>query len=74
MNGLTGGHFSTFLFALRAILHGWTVREKHIIVQLPPHSLGDGRIECCDNCPDATVRNGRLQPVCLADLREEVPL
>ena len=74
VNGLTGGHFSTFLFALRAILRGWTVREKHIIVQLPPHSLGDGRIECCDNCPDATVRNGRLQPVCLADLREEVPL
>ena len=74
VNGLTGGHFSTFLFALRAIVHGWTIREKHIIVQLPPFSLGDGRIECCDNCPDATVRSGRLHPVCLCDLEEEVAL
>ncbi len=74
VNGLTGGRFSTFLFALRAIVHRWTVSEKHIIVQLPPHGLGDGRIECCDNCPDATVRNGRLHPVCLGDIGEEVQL
>ena len=74
VNGLTGGRFSTFLFALRAIVHGWTVSEKHIIVQLPPHGLGDGRIECCDSCPDATVRNGRLHPVCLGDIDEEVQL
>ena len=72
--GLTGGRFSTFLFALRAIVHRWTVSEKHIIVQLPPHGLGDGRIECCDNCSDATVRNGRLHPVCLGDIDEEVQL
>ena len=74
MNGLAGGRLSTFFFALRAIVRGWSVLEKHIIVQLPPHSLGDGRIECCDNCPDATVRNGRLHPVCLGDIVEEAPL
>ena len=74
VNGLTGGRLSTFLFALRAAVCGWTVREKHIIVQLPPHSLGGGRIECCDDCPDATVKNGRLHPVCLGDIGEEVPL
>lgn len=74
VNGLTGGRISTFLFALRAIVRGWIVSEKHIIVQLPPYSLGDGRVECCDNCPDATVRNGRLHPVCLGDIEEEVSL
>ena len=74
VNGLTGGRISTFFFALRAIIRGWIVSEKHIIVQLPPYSLGDGRVECCDNCPDATVRNGRLHPVCLGDIEEEVPL
>ena len=74
VNGLAGGRLSTFFFALRAIVRGWSVLEKHIIVQLPPHSLGDGRIECCDNCPDATVRNGRLHPVCLGDIGEEAPL
>ena len=74
VNGLTGGHLSTFFFALRATLAGWTLKEKHIIVQLPPYSLGDGRIEFCDNCPDATVKKGTLRPVCLGDISEDAPL
>ena len=72
LNGLLGGRFSTLVFALRAIFAGWTVREKHIIVQYPPRSLGDGRIEFCDSCPDASVKNGRLSPLCLADAKVEV--
>ena len=71
LNGLFGGRFSTLVFALRAIVAGWTVREKHIVVQYPPRSLGGGRIEVCDNCPDATVRGGRLRPLCLADTGAE---
>lgn len=74
LNGLTGGHLATFLFALRSVLRGWRLVEKHIIVQLPPYSLGDGVVEICDDCPDATVRNGRLHPLCLGDLKWEVPL
>lgn len=73
LNGLLGGRFSTFVFALKAVLHGWRLREKHVVVQLPPYSLGRGRVEICDNCPDATVRNGRLHPLCLND-HEEVPV
>lgn len=69
INGLLGGHLSTFVFALRAILFGWTVLEKHIIVQYPPRSLGDGRIEFCDSCPDATVKDGRLSSLCLGDTK-----
>ena len=72
LNGLTGGRLSTFVFALNAIVRGWTLKEKHVIVQLPPHSLGDGRIEFCDGCPDATIRNGHLNPLCLGDIPEEV--
>lgn len=74
INGLTGGHLSTFFFALKAICRGWKVIEKHIIVQLPPHSLGNGQIEFCEDCPDATARNGRLSPLCLGDIGEEVYL
>lgn len=74
LNGLLGGHFSTAVFALRATCHGWTLREKHIVVQLPPYSLGDGRVEICDNCPDVSVRNGRLRPLCLADVDVEVTI
>ena len=72
VNGLFGGHLSTLVFALRAICAGWTVHEKHVIVQYPPRSLGDGRVEFCDSCPDATVKNGRLSPLCLADSGLEV--
>lgn len=28
----------------------------------------DGTIEYCKDCPDATVRNGKLVPVCMADI------
>lgn len=70
-NGLTGGHFSTALFAMKAIIHGWTLLEKHIVVQLPPYSLGDGRIEFCDSCPDVSVRDGKLNPLCLNDVNVE---
>jgi len=68
LNGLTGGHFSTSLFALKSIIHGWTLQEKHIVVQLPPYSLGNGQVEFCDSCPDASVRNGKLNPLCLNDV------
>ena len=67
VNGLFGGRLSTLVFALRAIFAGWTVREKHVVVQYPPRSFGDGRVEFCDSCPDATVKEGRLSPLCLAD-------
>jgi len=36
--------------------------------QQPPSLHGDGGIEQCDNCPDATVRNGQIIPLCLADI------
>lgn len=74
LNGLTGGRLSTLGFALRATFAGWRVVEKHIVVQLPPYSLGDGRIETCDSCPDATVKDGRLRPLCLADVNVEVEI
>jgi len=68
INGITGGRIASFLFTLRAIVANWTVREKHIIVQYPPLSLGGGRVEFCDNCPDATAEGGRLRLLCLSDI------
>jgi len=67
LNALTGGHLSAFPFALRAILLGEQLQDKHIIVQLPPFRLPDGRLEWCDDCPDATLKGGTLQPLCLGD-------
>ena len=45
------------------------VRLHFIAIQVPPELGPDGEIAViCQGCPDATVRNGRLVPVCVADL------
>ncbi len=45
------------------------VRLHFIAIQVPPELGPDGQISViCRSCPDATVRNGRLVPVCVADL------
>jgi organic radical activating enzyme len=38
-----------------------------IIIQELPRQLPDGRYDNCANCPDATVRNGKIIPVCYVD-------
>ena len=67
-NALTGGFMSGFLFAARAIFRGEKLQDKHIVVQLPPFRLPDGRLEWCDDCPDATLKDGVLHPLCLSDV------
>jgi hypothetical protein len=45
------------------------VRLHFIAIQVPPELGPDGQISViCRSCPDATVRKGRLVPVCVADL------
>jgi molybdenum cofactor biosynthesis enzyme MoaA len=38
-----------------------------LIFQQSPRKLSDTAYEICRDCPDATVRNGEMVPVCLAD-------
>ncbi len=48
--------------ALRAL------RFQYIVLQMPASACtGEKEIEMCYHCPDATIRNGRLTPVCIAD-------
>ena len=45
------------------------LRAQFITIQAPPElDFASGRASICRHCPDATVRNGRLVPVCIADL------
>jgi organic radical activating enzyme len=56
----------SFLGMLAAGVGG--IRFHFIVIQTPPEVDEAGRlISICYHCPDATVRNGRLMPVCLAD-------
>jgi hypothetical protein len=50
---------------------GWTenIRFHFIIIQTAPEFNPEKkRYEMCYHCPDATIRNGKLTPVCIADL------
>lgn len=44
------------------------IRFQYIVVQSAPQFNAEKQcVEICYHCPDATIRNGKLAPVCLAD-------
>ena len=49
------------------------LRIQYIVVQSGPERDAQGRLHLCHGCPDATVRNGKMVPVCLADHIEPLP-
>ncbi len=50
------------------------IRLHYVVVQAGPElDERSGALELCCRCPDATVRNGRLMPVCLADALDPSP-
>jgi hypothetical protein len=68
LNGLSGGNLGDDLRLLAGSLgRGRRLLDKHLLFQQGPHVSVSGELVHCMDCPDATVRNGRLVPVCLAD-------
>ena len=50
---------------------GWlrNLRFHYILIQRGPEfDQNIGQVQMCYHCPDATIRNGKLTPVCVADL------
>ena len=44
------------------------IRFQSIVLQhLPRYNVERDQVEICYHCPDATIRNGRITPVCIAD-------
>jgi pyruvate-formate lyase-activating enzyme len=57
------------LHALAGLVrHGAVLTQKSLVFQQGPNLTADGEVEMCKDCPDATIRDGRLVPLCLADL------
>jgi hypothetical protein len=75
--GVLGADLANLLrtgwFLSRRGRRGARLGSKVIVVQQPPNLTPDGEIEVCRNCPDATVRNGRIMPLCLADIVSPLP-
>jgi Radical SAM superfamily len=42
------------------------LRFRFVVIQTPPE-FEAGRYALCHSCPDATIRNGKLTPLCIAD-------
>jgi hypothetical protein len=59
--------FRTLSFLVRLFIPGSHIHHKSFTFQQGPTCTEDGGIEYCKDCPDATVRNGTMVPVCLAD-------
>jgi hypothetical protein len=68
--GLLSGSFrvmlSSFGFFLRSLVSRH-VRVVRICFQQGPNRKADGTYEACLDCPDATIRDGRLINLCLVD-------
>ena len=60
--------WSVLRFLAGLLRPGTRIHSKVLVFQQPPSLHPDGGIEQCDNCPDATVRNGEVVPLCLADI------
>ena len=54
--------------------HAGLIRYQYLAIQDgPEYNSEKKRVSICYHCPDATVRNGRICPVCLADRISPLP-
>jgi len=68
LNGLARMRFTEGIrFLGRAFFRKGSLRAKRMVFENAPVIDHTGRINCCDFCPNSTVRDGRVVPVCLAD-------
>ncbi len=76
LNALTGGRSGNFAFALRVLVRGDRLAVKGVFLEAFPDLLPDGRVEYCNPCLDAVVKDGHFVPACLSDTefaRKELP-
>src|SRR3989339_1510776 len=57
----------TIFFLSNLLRTGAKIYYNDFTLQQPPNLTTEGTIEYCRACPDATVRNGKIIPVCMAD-------
>ena len=72
-NGLGSGHPLRALAFLAGAIDA-PLRMKRLVFENAPRITDAGTVNCCDFCPNATVRDGAVVPVCLADHKRELNL
>jgi organic radical activating enzyme len=62
------GRIKDLLILLKGASGLRTIRFHYIAIQTPPEFNEQEKcLQICYHCPDATIRNGKLTPVCIAD-------
>lgn len=66
LNAFCGGHFFR---NIKYLVKSWDKYKKikRILIQEPASVNNEGNLEFCESCPDITVRNGKVVPVCVCD-------
>ena len=64
LNGLCG-NWANLPFLLQNLFR--RIILKRLIVQGIAHLAPNGKLDFCSNCPDITVKNGKIVPVCVCD-------
>jgi hypothetical protein len=68
--GLFSGSLGTLARSFRFFLRAMVSRDVRVVrlcFQQGPNKKPDGSYEACLDCPDATIRNGKLVNLCLVD-------
>lgn len=76
LNALTGGPWRNLSFAWGTLTSGDRLEGKHILAEAFADWQSNGQVDYCNPCLDATVRDGRLVPLCLVDTplaKEDLP-
>jgi len=68
------GRVGRFIALMRDSRGAGDIRLHYIVLQEPPTFNAErNAVQMCYHCPDATIRNGRLTPVCVADRISPLP-
>ena len=71
LNGLCGNR-ENLPFLLKNLFS--RIVLKRMILQSIAHVSPDGRLDFCSNCPDITVKDGKVVPVCVCDNMRPRPI
>lgn len=67
-NGIAKFNFlNSVSFLIQSMLGKKSLRGKRLVFENAPIINSNGEVSCCDFCPNSTVRDGKIVPVCLAD-------
>ncbi|NQU24642.1 MAG: radical SAM protein [Candidatus Nealsonbacteria bacterium] len=73
LNGLGSRRLATALrFLTATVRRGATVGAKRLVFDNGPVRTADGRVICTEPCPNRTLADGKLVPVCMSDMENRV--